>query len=412
MIRASAVIVNSRGLHARPSSQLAKLAAGFSSKIVVAKGRQTADAASISSLLMLAAPKNTELTITAKGRDEKIAAAAVLELIAGGFGDGVDSPAVAENPPAADIPPARAMQKIDGIGASAGTACGVARIRTDNSETPRYTLSENKIAAEQKRFDAALKKARAELAAVQKKIAGMDGAAEMSPFAELYRNMLEDPELIKTIHAAIAKQKCNAEWAVQQRADAVSARFLHIEDSYLRGRGEDVRHVMRRLLAAMKPGGARKSENTAGLIVVAAELDPAHVITLRRRGFAGFATETGGGASHTAILARSIGMPAIVGAKGLLAAVQNGDDIVLDMDNHAVVVRPDPQTLAEYQKIPPPSAAAPPTKTRRGGGVQTADGKTVLLQANMELPDETRGVLESRADGIGLFRTEFLFLNR
>ena len=413
MIRASAVIVNSRGLHARPSAQLAKLAAGFRSKITVSKGRQNADAESISSLLMLAAPKNTELTITAKGRDEKTAAAAVLELIAGGFGDGVDSPAVAENPPAADIPPARAMQKIDGIGVSSGAVSGKAFLRLDETETPHYTLAEGKIAAEQKRFSAALKKARTELASVQKKIAGMDCAAEMSPFVELYRGMLEDPALIEKIHAVIAEQKCNAEWAVKQRADAVSARFLNIEDSYFRGRGADVRHVMQRLLAAMKPGGGRKPPRTADLIVIAAELDPAHAIVLRQRGYAGFATETGGGASHTAILARSMGMPAVVGAKGLLAAVKNGDDIILDMDNHAVVVRPDVQTLADCPPPPPKSETRSPRKiSKRAGEIKTADGKTVSLQANIELPDETGGVLESRADGIGLFRTEFLFLNR
>ena len=414
MIRASAVVVNSRGLHARPSSQLAKLASGFRSKITVAKGRQTADAASISSLLMLAAPKNTELTITAKGSDEKKAAAAVLELIAGGFGDGVDSPAVAENPPAADAPPARAMKKMDGIGAFAGAVCGRAHPYLDGEEVPRYILPEGKIAAEQKRFGAALKKARAELASLQKKIAGMDGAAEMAPFAELYRNLLEDPALIKKIRAAIASQRCNAEWAVRQRADEAGARFLNIEDSYLRGRGADVRHVMHRLLAAMKPGGGRKPEKAGGLIAVAAEFDPAHVIVLRRRGFAGFATETGGGASHTAILARSMGMPAVVGVKGLLAAVESGDEMILDMDNHAVVVRPDSQTLAGYKKKPPPPRRSVAVKIPkpRGGGVKTADGETVFLQANIELPEETGGVLESGADGVGLFRTEFLFLNR
>ena len=414
MIRAEAVIVNSRGLHARPSSQLAKLAAGFKSKITVKKGDKQADASSVTSLLMLVAPKNTELTIVAKGEDEKEAAAAVLELIAGGFGDGVDSPAVAENPPPADEPPARAMQKIDGVAAGRGAVCGRVHLRLDKAEVPRYQLTAGQIAAEQKRFDAALKKARRELYSVQKKIAEMDGAAEMSPFVHLYRTLLEDPALIKKIHDTIAEQQCNAEWAVKQRGDAVSARFLNIDDSYLRERGADVRHVMRRLLAAMKPGATKKPSQTAGYIVVAAELDPAHIIVLRQRGYAGFATETGGVASHAAILARSIGMPAIVGAKGLLAAAENGDDIVLDMDRGAAVLRPDAAALADYKKTRAAPAANKVKKSaaKKTVGIKTEDGQAISLQANIELPDETGGVLESGADGVGLLRTEFLFLNR
>ena len=409
------MIVNSRGLHARPSSQLAKLAAGFKSKITVKKGDKQADASSVTSLLMLVAPKNTELTIVAKGEDEKEAAAAVLELIAGGFGDGVDSPAVAENPPPADEPPARAMQKIDGVAAGRGAVCGRVHLRLDKAEVPRYQLTAGQIAAEQKRFDAALKKARRELHSVQKKIAEMDGAAEMSPFVHLYRTLLEDPALIKKIHDTIAEQQCNAEWAVKQRGDAVSARFLNIDDSYLRERGADVRHVMRRLLAAMKPGATKKPSQTAGYIVVAAELDPAHIIVLRQRGYAGFATETGGVASHAAILARSIGMPAIVGAKGLLAAAENGDDIVLDMDRGAAVLRPDAAALADYKKTraaPAANKVKSKSAAKKTVGIKTEDGQAISLQANIELPDETGGVLESGADGVGLLRTEFLFLNR
>lgn len=415
MIRASAVIVNSRGLHARPSSQLAKLAAGFKSKITVGKGGKTADASSIAGLLMLVAPKNTELTITAKGADEKKAIAAVLELIAGGFGDGVDSPAVAENPPAAEAPSVRAEHKIDGIGVSSGAIAGKAHVRRagEESETPRYHLPDNKIAAEQKRFDAATKAAIHELSEIRRKIAGLDCSAEMFPFIDLYRALLKDPALIRHIRAAIAEKKCNAEWAVQQRADEVSAQFLNIEDSYLRGRGEDVRHVMRRILAAMKPNAKRKPPDAAGLVIVAAELDPAHVIGLKQRGYAGFATEGGGGASHTAILARSMGMAAVVGAKGLLAAVKTGDDIILDMDNHTVIVRPNASELA--------AAAARPAKhqessqrarKRKVAKVKTRDGQTVIVQANIELPEETATVAASPADGIGLFRTEFLFMNR
>ncbi len=414
MIRSSAVVVNSRGLHARPSSQLAKLAAGFRSKIVVGKGTRAADATSIAGLLMLVAPKNTELTITAKGADEKQAMTAVLELIAGGFGDGVDSPAVAENPPAAETPSPRASRKIDGVGVSAGAVAGRAMVRrAGESEVPRYRLAKGRIAAEQRRFDAAVRSAARELSGVRRKIAGLDFAAEMFPFIELYRTLLKDPALTKNIRALIAEKQCNAEWAVRQHADALGAQFLNMEDSYLRGRGDDIRHVAGRLLAAMKPGAGRKKENAAGLVVVAAELDPAHVIALKQRGYAAFATEGGGGASHTAILARSMGMPAVVGAKGLLAAVKNGDDIILDMDNNAVIVRPDSRALAACAVVCAPAAASGSSRRpRKRGNLKTRDGVSVAVQANIELPEEAAVAAESPADGVGLFRTEFLFMNR
>ena len=413
MIRTSAVVVNSRGLHARPSSQLAKTAAEFKSRITVAKGARTADATSIAELLMLVAPKNTELTITAKGADEKRAITAVLELIAGGFGDGVDSPAVAENPPAAEAPFSRTAQKIDGVGVSAGTVAGRALVRrADNSDAPRYHIGKREIAAEQRRFDAAVRAARSELSKVRRKISALQCAAEMFPFIDLYRALLKDPSLTRNIRAIVAEKKCNAEWAVQQHVDALSAQFLNVEDSYLRGRGDDIRQVMRRLLAAMKPRAGPKRENPAGQIIVAAELDPAHVVELKQRGYAAFATEGGGGAAHTAILARSLGMPAVVGAKGLLAAVETGDEIILDMDNNAVVVHPDSRAFAAAAAKTAAKIGKKTHTARTRRIVKTRDGQQVLMQANIELPAETAAVDKSPANGVGLFRTEFLFMGR
>ena len=407
MIKAVAVIVNSRGLHARPSSQLAKLAAEFKSKITIGNGQRRADAASIAELLMLIAPKNTELRIVAKGADEKQAITAILELIAGGFEDGGDSPAVAENPPAAEQPSARLMQKINGIGVAKGKISGKAEVsRAGEHEVPRYAVAKNKIAAEQRRLSRAAQVAQKELARLRQKTAA--DAAEVLPFIDLYRQLLADPALIFDIRATIAAQQCNAEWAIKQRADAVRGRFLNIEDAYLRERGDDMRYVIGRLLAALKPA-ATPTSAVGGLIAVAAELDPAHVIALKERGYAAFVAENGGYASHTAILARSLGMPAVVGAKGILAAVCNGDDLILDMDNGAVIVRPDAKSLLSTD-IVPPVPVRKTAKSRRG--IKTQDGETITLQANIELPDDAGGVADSPAIGVGLFRTEFLFMNR
>lgn len=414
MIKATAVILNSRGLHARPASQLAKLVSKFQSDISVSRGKRSADASSIAELLMLAAPKNTEIGIAADGPDAQQAVAAILELVAEGFNDGVDSPAVAENPPAADVPPARETRKIDGIGTASGAVVGKARLRAEagESEIPRYQIPPAAVAAEQQRFDAACQAALKDLSDLRKKISHLSFAAEMRPFLDLYSVLLDDPALTGEIRDDIARSRCNAEWAVKRRADAVSAHFCDMEDEYLRGRGEDVRHAMRRLLAAMKPSSGRKRPSAKGRIAVATELDPAHVILLRQQGYAGFAVESGGNASHTAILARSMGMPAIVGAKGLVKAVEDGDDIVLDMDNNAVLIRPARRELKQYAASRVAEPARPRPRRRRVQDTKTQDGEAVLLEANIELPEEARGALDADADGIGLFRTEFLFLNR
>ena len=417
MIRAVVVIVNSRGLHARPASRLAKLARQFNSEIKITKGRRVADAASIASLLMLVAPQNTELTITAKGKDEGQAVNAILELIAGGFDDGVNTPAIAENPPAIDTPTAMVMKKIDGIGTAKGAALGKVYLRMNESEVPRYQLPKTRIDAEQKRFEQAIKKVRQELSVIYKTVTKMEEATLMLPFIDVYRGMLDDAAIVEKIHAIIQDKQCNAEWAIQQHSDIICAKFLNITDLHFRARADDIKHVMRRLLTAIrKPGKSYQKAlpiNPRDYIVAAAELDPAHVIVLRQQGYAGVVTESGGNTSHTAILARSMGIPAIIGAKGVLAAVKNDDNIILDMDNNAVIIHPDEATLSRYKSYCPSPAREeniPPIKKRRK--IVTRDKQTIHIEANIELPEETAGVLNSQAGGIGLFRTEFLFLNR
>jgi phosphotransferase system enzyme I (PtsI) len=396
---------------------LAKLASQFSSEIKISKGKRTANASSIASLLMLVAPKDTELIISARGKDEKKAVAAILELIAAGFQDGVDSPAVAKNPSTVGAPAVvSGMQKFDGIGVATGVLIGTAYVRLPGeSDIPRYTLRANQVAREQKRFNEALEKVRKDLSDMCEKVANMQGATEMFPFMDLYRLLLDDPALSRETRNIIACERCNAEWAIKRRTNAVSAHFLTVQDSYLQERGKDIQHVMNRLLVALKPGRRKTAASVSGNILVTSELDPAHVIAIKHEGAVGFVCETGGSTSHTAILARSMNMPAIVGANGVLAAVENGNTLVLDMDNNAVIVNADKGALAHYRAERNRTAEAAPHKRihrRRGAGVKTKDGDSILLQANIELPEETAGVLDAVADGVGLFRTEFLFLNR
>lgn len=414
VVEARAVIVNSRGLHARPATMLAKRAARHQSAITIRKGRREADAASVASLLMLVASQHSELTIIASGADAEAAAADILELIAGGFNDD----AVDNNPqlPAAPAVPCggnkagnAAMQKIYGIGIGDTIAMGEVRIRMPGeSDVPKYRINAGQTTAECARFEQALADTRAELDAIGLRARQLPGAAEISPFIDLYRNLLDDPEICIKPREIIRRRRINGEWALKERVDLIRANFRRIEDEYFRERGRDIDHVMRRLLAAMSD--ADKTKPAAPEIVIAEDLDPASVINLRQSGCRGFVTEAGGGMSHTAIVARSLGMPALVGAAGILAAAADGDTIVIDPGQDVAIIRPDNDALARAKKT-----AKKPGKTRaktKTGGVITKDGERVLTETNIEFPGEVGDALRFGADGIGLFRTEFVFLNR
>ena len=418
MVEARAVIVNSRGLHARPATMLAKLAARHQSDITILKGKREADATSVASLLMLVASQNTELTIRASGSDAEAAVAGILELIAGGFNDD----AVANNPklPAAPAVPQRKtkttpqkpMQKIYGVGVGEDAVKGEAQMRMPGeTEVRRYKINAQQTEAECERFVKALQTTRAELDELKARAHKLPGSAEIEPFIELYRNLLDDPEICIKPREIIRQRKVNAEWALKERVDLIRANFRRIEDAYFRERGRDIEHVMQRLLSAMD-GGAEKKTRAAAEVVIAEDLDPASVINLRQQGCRGFITEAGGGMSHTAIVARSLGIPALVGAAGALAAAENGDTIVIDPRHDVAIIRPDESALSGYKR----AQQKPRKKTQKrisgGGGIKTKDGEQVFLETNIEFPAEVGEALRAGADGIGLFRTEFVFLNR
>ena len=373
---------------------------------------------------MLVASQNSELVVRASGEDAEAAVADILELIAGGFNDdAVDNnpqlPAAPAVPQDANAAPQSVMQKTYGVGIGDVAAFGEAHIRLPGeSDVPRYRITAAQTAAECARFEKALGDTRAELDALGKRASQLPGAAEIEPFIALYRNLLDDPEICIKPREIIRRRRINGEWALKERVDLIRANFRRIEDAYFRERGRDIDHVMRRLLTAMTGGAHNKKTNgkdnkrsRTAEIVVAEDLDPASVINLRQQGCRGFITEAGGGMSHTAIVARSLGIPALVGAAGALAAAQNGDMIIIDPRQDVAIIRPDNAVLENYKRAKT-KTKKPPKHIRTSGGAKTKDGETILLETNIEFPGEVGEALRLGADGIGLFRTEFVFLNR
>lgn len=428
MIRAAAVVPNALGLHARPAAVLARTANRFSSRIRIKKGKREADAKSVASLLMLVATAGSELEVTARGEDEKQAMTAVLETIAAGF----TAPATAtkaakqkaadEEAAETNAPP---MHKLTGSGGGGGGGVIIGRAAIhagwDATPTPQFQIDKNQIANECRRYEKAVARVRADFRTLHDKSQAQGG--EATAVMDIYLALLDDPAFTAKPAAIIRRRHINAEWAVKEQAAAIADGFRQIEDDYLKERASDLSYVTRRLLAALQTHTPKKQKQQKavragrGRVLVAADLEPADVIILREQGYLGFVTEAGSGTSHTMILARSMKLPAVVGVRGVLAHAQNQSPLLVDAAAGAVFVHPTREVVVDYrrqriraQQKSKPAATTAPTAT--GRGVRDRRGALVNLHANIDLPDDCKAAQQAGADGIGLFRTEFLFLHR
>ena len=305
---------------------------------------------------------------------------------------------------------------IQGISASKGIAIG--RVRAVDRGRPEATerrLAPSEIEAEVERFGRAVDTARLELRAVKARIP--DGTPkEIAAFIDTHLLMLEDEAISRAPITYIREMGCNAEWALKLERDALVAVFDAMDDPYLRTRKDDVEHVVNRVQIHLQ-GERRKTppsdETAAGRIIYADDLTPADTVLMQHQGVAGFMTEFGGPNSHTAILARSLNIPAVVGLHRAAALLRDGHEVVLDGRQGIVIVSPADIVKRFYarrrREIERIRAAR---RKLRSTPTVTADGEPVVLQANVELPGESAGAVRDGAAGVGLYRTEFLFMNR
>ena len=305
---------------------------------------------------------------------------------------------------------------LHGSSVSSGITIGHAHlVSTARLEVAHYEIPEESVEAEIARFDASIARVKDELAALESHIPA-DSPAEFGAFVNLHRMILEDSSLSHAPRELVRERRCNAEWALVQQMDKLVAQFEEIEDLYLRERKADIRQVVERVLNALM-GGQTLAEPRAAeernLIVVAHDLSPADMILFKRHQFGGFVTDLGGVTSHTAILARSLNIPAIVGLHHARQLIREGELLIVDGVQGVLVVDPDPIVLAEYQ-LRQSQIELERKKLRRlkTTPAATLDAESVELYANIELPQDVPLALEAGAEGIGLFRTEFLFMNR
>jgi phosphoenolpyruvate-protein phosphotransferase (PTS system enzyme I) len=305
---------------------------------------------------------------------------------------------------------------IHGIGVSGGIAIGHAQLVSHAQlEVAHYNISESRVAEEQARFDAALVTARAELASLGQHIPA-GAPAEFEAFLNLHLMILDDPTLSEVPKQLIESQQCNAEWALKLQMEALIEQFERIEDGYLRERKTDVIQVVERVLKILmgRPGQVlARSTPEENSILVAHDLSPADVILFKSHRFASFITDLGGATSHTAIIARSLNIPSVVALHHARTLIRENEVLIVDGTNGVVIINPDKTVLGEY-KLRQHQWELERLKLRRLRKTRTTtlDGTAIELHANIELPDDVAGAKENGADGVGLFRTEFLYLNR
>ena len=306
---------------------------------------------------------------------------------------------------------------LHGIGVSRGVAIGNVHIIERNQlEIPEYNIRKQDVKNEIKRFRSAIASARQQLRAIRDQIPKGTGS-DITAFIDTHLLMLEDTAITEEPSKLIEESQCNAEWALKMQRDALVNVFDEMDDAYLRTRKDDVVHVINRIQRILLKHTPLRHEEPdsrlAGYIVLADDLTPADAVLLQYQGIVAFATEFGGPTSHTAILARSLGIPAIVGAHQARRYVREDDELVIDGSHGALLVNPDQRTLNHYKRRQREEKRyLTGLKKIRQAPAVTLDGIEIDLQSNIELPRDFETVREVGASGVGLYRTEFLYMNR
>ncbi|SET22323.1 phosphoenolpyruvate--protein phosphotransferase [Nitrosomonas marina] len=306
---------------------------------------------------------------------------------------------------------------LHGIGVSSGIAIGHAHLTAPTTlEVIHYLIPKSQVNKEIKRLDQAFSTVRAEFEALQSSVTDGPALAEFSAFLELHHMILDDPTLTDATRDIIVQTQCNAEWALTQQKEVLLAQFEAIDDAYLRERKTDVEQVVERILKALLgyPGyRPPPSKHLGDHVLVAYDLSPADIMQYKPHQFIAFLTDMGSLTSHTAIVARSLNIPSVVALHHAHQLILEGDCLIVDGSQGVIIVNPDKYVLDEY-RLRQSQLELEKQKLKRLKSIKpvTIDGTGIDLLANIELPSDLEQVKENGATGIGLFRSEFLFLNR
>ncbi|HZG19956.1 MAG TPA: phosphoenolpyruvate--protein phosphotransferase [Herbaspirillum sp.] len=305
---------------------------------------------------------------------------------------------------------------LHGIAVSQGIAIGRAHLMAPAAlDVKHYLIAPDQVEAEIARLKSAVKAVHQELHTIRSELP-KDAPPELGAFIDVHSLILSDPMLAEVPQDIIRHRYYNAEWALVTQIEELSAQFDEIEDPYLRERKADIQQVGERILKILTGSASHlppSGEAAANIIVVAHDISPADMLQFRESAFAGFVTDLGGPNSHTAIVARSLAIPAAVGMHNASVLVKHDDVLIIDGDAGVVIVDPSPLVLAQYRARQERLLRERKKLSRlKKTPAITQDGEPVTLLANIELPGDAAPAFEAGAMGIGLFRSEFLFMGR
>ena len=319
---------------------------------------------------------------------------------------------------------------VHGLAVSRGIAIGRAvLVASSRADVAHYFVEDADVRSEIHRVRDARNAVVEEISRLQRDLPA-DAPHELAALLDVHLMLLQDEQLISGVKGWISERHYNAEWALTTQYEMIARQFDEMEDEYLRERKADLEQVVERVLRAMKGvaspvqlknQGARKQQKEllhddkldVPLVLVAHDLSPADMLQFKQSLFAGFATDVGGRTSHTAIVARSMDIPAVVGARSASQLIKQDDWVIIDGDAGVLIVDPSPIILAEYGFKQRQGALERERLNRlRHTPAVTLDGQKVELLANIEMPEDTSGAIQAGAVGVGLFRSEFLFMGR
>lgn len=393
-LQCEVVLINEEGLHARPAAMFAERAAAFECYIEVCARNKQVDGKSIIDLLTLGAPKGTILVIVACGKDSKDALNSLERLVKDNFNEDL-------------------MVKKKGITVNPGVVIGEAFVLpSEGYSIPRHFITAKELSKEISRLEIGIVDALSEINQLKNKVTGKFGK-DIGDIFGTHRALLEDQHLKDEFVAKIKKHSFCVEYAVSITLREYIKRFEGINDEYLSERVGDIYDVEKRLLKKLL---GEKQEDlkhlTKDVILVAHDLSPSQAATLDDEKVKGFVTDVGGRTSHTAIVARALGIPAIVGLGDVSDEVFGGDKIIIDGNEGIVFIRPDKKTEEKYQKKEREIYLFEKklSEQLKDLPAETLDGRKIQLFGNIKYPREIKGNIHHGAAGIGLYRTEFLYM--
>jgi phosphotransferase system enzyme I (PtsI) len=307
------------------------------------------------------------------------------------------------------------VKQYSGIGASPGIAIGKAFVvSSEGFRILPHNLAESEIDEEILRFQRAIAESKQEILSIKQKFSREANEPGIAEIFDTHIHLLEDVLLMGETIKRIREDKMNAEFLFSQTVEALEGKFKSVDDEYFRQRVHDIQDVSRRVLRKLL-GKERQSLSSMNeeVVVISHDLSPAETASMDRRNVIGFATDVGGRTSHASIMAKALGIPAVVALQNISIQARNDEIVVIDGLQGIVVIAPDEQTLSEYQMRRQRFLESERLLAQLSHlPAQTLDGHTVTLSANVDLPEEVEPALEHGAEGIGLLRTEFLYLNR